>query len=170
MCHHCCVAHSRCHHRCVARSRCNHCILRPQKAPCRCCVAQSRPTGPLSPHHEAFRARSAQVYIYDASGNYLSQLPLYCLDESAAQTSIIGIDWYDGAEGVQDASQPTLAIGVENGRLQLMRHEHDDAPVLIDTGASPTARAPPHEPHRASRTARAHHRAVCPPSPPRHSP
>jgi hypothetical protein len=60
-----------------------------------------------------------EVYIYDSSGNYLSQLPLYCLDETAAQTSIIGLDWYDGSEGVQDANQPTLAIGVENGRLQV---------------------------------------------------
>lgn len=85
-----------------------------------------------------FGTLQCEVYIYDANGNYLSQLPLYCLDDSAAATSIIGIDWYDGAEGVQDATQPTLAIGVENGRLQLMRHEHDDAPVLIDTGLTAT--------------------------------
>ena len=37
----------------------------------------------------------------------------------AAATSLIGIDWYDGSEGLQDASQPTLAIGMANGRLQL---------------------------------------------------
>ena len=85
-----------------------------------------------------FGTLQCEVYIYDHNGNYLSQLPLYCLDDSAAATSIIGIDWYDGAEGVQDATQPTLAIGVENGRLQLMRHEHDDAPVLIDTGLTAT--------------------------------
>ena len=75
-----------------------------------------------------FGTLQCKVFIYDANGNYLSQLPLYCLDESAAATSIIGIVWYDGAEGVQDANQPTLAIGMENGRLQLMRHDHDDAP------------------------------------------
>ena len=85
-----------------------------------------------------FGTLQCEVHIYDQSGNYLSQLPLYCLDDSASATSIIGIDWYDGAEGVQDAMQPTLAIGVENGRLQLMRHEHDDAPVLIDTGLTAT--------------------------------
>ena len=79
-----------------------------------------------------------EVHVYDAQGAYLSQLPLYCLDDSASPTTIIGLGWYDGAEGVQDANQPTLAIGVENGRLQLMRHEHDDAPVLIDTGLTAT--------------------------------
>ena len=41
---------------------------------------------------------------------------------------------YDGAEGLQDADQPTLAIGLENGRLQLMRRDTDDAPILVDTG------------------------------------
>jgi WD repeat-containing protein 35 len=81
-----------------------------------------------------FGTLNCEVHIYDSSGNYLSQLPLYCLDDTCAATSIIGIDWYDGAEGVQEAGQPTLAIGVESGRLQLMRHEHDESPVLIDTG------------------------------------
>jgi len=85
-----------------------------------------------------FGTMQSEVHIYDAAGNYLSQLPLYCLDDSAAPTSIIGIDWYDGAEGLQDPQQPTLAFGVENGRLQLMRHEHDEAPVLIDTGLMAT--------------------------------
>ena len=47
-----------------------------------------------------FGTLQCEVYIYDASGNYLAQLPLSCLDETASQTSIIGIDWYNGAEGV----------------------------------------------------------------------
>ena len=101
-----------------------------------------------------FGTLQCEVHLYDASGNYLSQLPLYCLDDASvddralktpqsrrrleAQTTIIGLDWYDGAEGVRDSSQPTLAIGVENGRLQLMRNEQDEAPVLIDTGLTAT--------------------------------
>ena len=58
-----------------------------------------------------FGTLQCEVHIYDSAGNYLSQLPLYCLDDSASQTSIIGIDWYDGAEG-------TLAR-VELPRLRL---------------------------------------------------
>ena len=49
-----------------------------------------------------FGTLNCEVHIYDSSGNYLSQLPLYCLDDTCAATSIIGIDWYDGAEGVQE--------------------------------------------------------------------
>jgi len=81
-----------------------------------------------------FCTLQCEVHIYDAIGNFISKLPLYCLDDSSADTSLIGIDWYDGSEGLQDTNQPTLAIGLQNGRLQLMRHETDDAPVLIDTG------------------------------------
>ena len=75
-----------------------------------------------------------QVHIYDAVGNYISKMNLYCLDDAAAATQLVGIDWYDGAEGYSDPGQPTLALGMENGRLQLQRHETDENPVLIDTG------------------------------------
>ena len=40
-----------------------------------------------------FGTTQCEVHVYDAQGSYLSQLPLYCLDDSAAATSIIGIDW-----------------------------------------------------------------------------
>lgn len=40
-----------------------------------------------------FGTLGCEVHIYDSSGNFLSQLPLYCLDDSTAPTSIIGIDW-----------------------------------------------------------------------------
>ena len=45
---------------------------------------------------------------------------------------------------MQDADQPVLAIGLENGRLQLMQHETDENAILIDTGALPP---PSHLPH-----------------------
>jgi len=81
-----------------------------------------------------FCTMQCEVHIYDSIGNFISKMPLYCLEDSSAQTSLIGIDWYDGAEGLQDPEQPTLAIGLENGRLQLMRDELDENAVLIDTG------------------------------------
>jgi len=83
-----------------------------------------------------FCTMQCEVHVYDAIGNFISKMPLYCLEDSSAQTQLIGIDWYDGAEGLQDSSQPTLAIGLENGRLQLMHHEMDETAVLIDTGMS----------------------------------
>ena len=43
----------------------------------------------------------------------------------------MGIDWYDGAEGYADPGQPTLALGMENGRLQLQRRETDDLTLTL---------------------------------------
>eukprot|EP00966_Prymnesium_polylepis_P261680 6045120-Prymnesium_polylepis.1 len=41
-----------------------------------------------------FCTLQCEVHIYDAIGNFISKLPLYCLDDSSADTSLIGIDWY----------------------------------------------------------------------------
>jgi WD repeat-containing protein 35 len=49
------------------------------------------------------------------------------------QVPIVGINWYDGGEGCSDPLAPTLAIAYENGRVQIMRNESDEDPVLIDT-------------------------------------
>jgi WD repeat-containing protein 35 len=43
---------------------------------------------------------------------------------------------YDGAEGYSDPNAPTMALFYENGRIQIMRHDTDDNPVLIDCGMS----------------------------------
>jgi WD repeat-containing protein 35 len=48
--------------------------------------------------------------------------------------SIVALDWYNGLEGFEDPSLPTLAIGFENGRLQLMCGHDDASPMLVDTG------------------------------------
>ena len=37
----------------------------------------------------------------------------------AVQIPIVGISWYDGAEGNADPLAPTLAIAFENGRVQV---------------------------------------------------
>ena len=73
----------------------------------------------------------SEVHIYDDMGNYISKMNLY---GAATATQLVGIDWYDGAEGYSDPGQPTLALGMENGWLQLQRHETDENPMLIDTG------------------------------------
>ena len=49
------------------------------------------------------------------------------------QIPIVGINWYDGGEGCSDPTAPTLAVAFENGRVQIMRNEGDEEPVLIDT-------------------------------------
>ena len=35
-----------------------------------------------------------EVHIYDSVGTFVSKLALYCLEDSAAATSLAGIEWY----------------------------------------------------------------------------
>jgi len=78
--------------------------------------------------HILFVTLDGQVHIYDYIGNYISKMPLY----PDSNANIIGIAWYDGVE-IIDPTAPLLAILFSNGIIQMMRHEHDEKPVLIDT-------------------------------------
>jgi WD repeat-containing protein 35 len=46
----------------------------------------------------------------------------------------VAIEWYDGGGGPPAPGAPTLALALDNGRLQLMGHASDDAGVCVDTG------------------------------------
>ena len=35
------------------------------------------------------------------------------------------MDWYNGSRGALEKGCPCLAIGFENGRVQLLRHQND---------------------------------------------
>eukprot|EP00735_Rhodelphis_limneticus_P010276 TRINITY_DN29_c0_g1::TRINITY_DN29_c0_g1_i1::g.14869::m.14869 TRINITY_DN29_c0_g1::TRINITY_DN29_c0_g1_i1::g.14869 ORF type:complete len:1186 (-),score=401.47,sp/A6N6J5/WDR35_RAT/54.58/0.0,Coatomer_WDAD/PF04053.9/9.8e-05,Coatomer_WDAD/PF04053.9/15,WD40/PF00400.27/9.4,WD40/PF00400.27/7,WD40/PF00400.27/31,WD40/PF00400.27/2.5e+02,WD40/PF00400.27/6.1e+03,WD40/PF00400.27/1.8e+03,eIF2A/PF08662.6/0.00014,eIF2A/PF08662.6/4.8e+02,Clathrin/PF00637.15/2.1e+02,Clathrin/PF00637.15/9.7,Clathrin/PF00637.15/0.0027 len=92
------------------------------------CLVEWSPDGRLI----LFGTLQGDVHIYDSQGNGVAKLlvPGMEVDESAR---IVGIDWYDGAEGYLEANQPSLALCYSNGRVTLMRHETDENPVLIDT-------------------------------------
>eukprot|EP00163_Fabomonas_tropica_P007371 TRINITY_DN1709_c0_g1_i2.p1 TRINITY_DN1709_c0_g1~~TRINITY_DN1709_c0_g1_i2.p1 ORF type:complete len:1180 (-),score=292.10 TRINITY_DN1709_c0_g1_i2:85-3624(-) len=81
-----------------------------------------------------FATTGGQVHLYDASGNFKNEVGVYCNSDVKGMVQVIGIDWYDGAEGIPAPDAPPLALGFENGRLQLMLDEFDDKPILVDTG------------------------------------
>mmetsp|Transcript_68370 Transcript_68370/g.163192 ORF Transcript_68370/g.163192 Transcript_68370/m.163192 type:complete len:1174 (+) Transcript_68370:203-3724(+) len=83
-----------------------------------------------------FVTPQGEVHIYDQVGNPIARVPLFS-DDSTAR--IAGIHWYNCVEGLVDPSAPTLAIGFDTGRVQLMTSEVDEKPILIDTGMRPTA-------------------------------
>ena len=77
-----------------------------------------------------FATLNGEVHMYDAEGIYLMKVPVYCLDEGTeGSIPAAGIDWYHAV----DRSVPSLATAFENGRVQILRSESDDRPVLIDT-------------------------------------
>jgi WD repeat-containing protein 35 len=91
-----------------------------------------------------FATAQSDVQIFDAMGNFLARLPIYAIDSpggahsmsapSLLMPKIVGLEWFHAFDGVVDASQPTMALAYENGRMQIMRHDMDDQPVLIDCG------------------------------------
>eukprot|EP01112_Ceratiomyxa_fruticulosa_P023110 TRINITY_DN8707_c0_g1_i1.p1 TRINITY_DN8707_c0_g1~~TRINITY_DN8707_c0_g1_i1.p1 ORF type:complete len:642 (-),score=109.58 TRINITY_DN8707_c0_g1_i1:206-2131(-) len=100
--------------------------------------------------HILFATSQAEVHVYDGMGNFISKVPLFCVDRSddvqiensltansanaTILPQIVGIDWYDGCEGYVDPNAPSLMIAFENGKIKIMRNESDEKPVLIDTG------------------------------------
>uniref|UniRef100_A0A8C5M5H2 WD repeat-containing protein 35 n=1 Tax=Leptobrachium leishanense TaxID=445787 RepID=A0A8C5M5H2_9ANUR len=81
-----------------------------------------------------FGMANGEIHIYDNQGNFIVKLVLSCLVNVTGALSISGIDWYPGTKGYVEPDCPCLAICFDNGRCQIMRHENDENPVLIDTG------------------------------------
>ncbi|KAJ3204127.1 WD repeat-containing protein 35, partial [Entophlyctis luteolus] len=79
-----------------------------------------------------FGLMSGELHIYDATGTYLSKLPVYC-SENAAVLKISAIDWYNGNNGYVEPRAPCLAIAFENGKIQIMRDDKDQSPLVLDT-------------------------------------
>ncbi|KAL5015359.1 hypothetical protein ScPMuIL_009629 [Solemya velum] len=70
----------------------------------------------------------------DCLGNFIVRMQLYCLASISGALKIAGIEWYNGLSGYVEPNCPSLAICFDNGRCQIMRHESDENPILIDTG------------------------------------
>nr|XP_033792878.1 WD repeat-containing protein 35 isoform X3 [Geotrypetes seraphini] len=83
-----------------------------------------------------FGMANGEIHIYDSQGNFIVKMTLNCLVNVTGAFSIAGMHWYPGSEGYIEPDCPCLAICFDNGRCQIMKHENDDNPVLIDTGMS----------------------------------
>uniref|UniRef100_A0A8C9HGE5 WD repeat domain 35 n=1 Tax=Piliocolobus tephrosceles TaxID=591936 RepID=A0A8C9HGE5_9PRIM len=80
-----------------------------------------------------FGMANGEIHIYDNQGNFIMKMKLSCLVNVTGAISIAGIHWYHGTEGYVEPDCPCLAVCFDNGRCQIMRHENDQNPVLIDT-------------------------------------
>jgi WD repeat-containing protein 35 len=86
-----------------------------------------------------FGVLDSEIHVYDQNGNFISKVSLPAIQgiyvKHAAygnSTQVVGIKWYNGLNGSFNNEAPTLAIAFENGRIQLMKYECDDAPIIID--------------------------------------
>ncbi|KAH0621957.1 hypothetical protein JD844_023742 [Phrynosoma platyrhinos] len=79
-----------------------------------------------------FGMANGEIHIYDKHGTFMMKMKMNCLVNVTGAFSIAGIQWYPGTEGYVEQDCPCLAICFDNGRCQIMRHENDQNPVLID--------------------------------------
>ena len=85
-----------------------------------------------------FGTKDNQVHVYDNTGSSMYKVTIYCLEDASPDVKLVSIRWYDGSEGYVEPNCPSLCIAYSNGRIQLMRSETDDNPVLLDTGLNLT--------------------------------
>lgn len=79
-----------------------------------------------------FSIRNGECHLYDNQGTFVMKLIIQCVSlASTRSVSVVGLRWYNG---LVSNNQPVLAICYENGKIQIMRHENDDIPVIIDCG------------------------------------
>lgn len=77
-----------------------------------------------------FGMQNGEVHVYEQGGNAVSKISLPLLHSSSG-TKLIGMHWYSRC--LPEPGCPVLAIGYENGKVQLMCNESDDSPLVLDT-------------------------------------
>jgi WD repeat-containing protein 35 len=84
-----------------------------------------------------FAIRNGEVHLYDNTGIFVSKLNVQCVQLSASKSvSVVGLCWFSG---FVQGNRPALAVCYETGKMQLMKNESDDNPIIIDAGLQITA-------------------------------
>jgi len=80
-----------------------------------------------------FGIANGEISIYDNLGNPIGTLILYCLENITNPYRLVSIEWYNGNHGFMEPHCPCLAICYDMGVCQMMRHEYDESPILLNT-------------------------------------
>ncbi|CAD8136286.1 unnamed protein product [Paramecium pentaurelia] len=81
-----------------------------------------------------------QVIIHDQNGNQLNSLKMSCLmglvdpkNYFAPNQQIAAVQWYEYGKMYTDETLPGLLVAYTCGRVQLMKNDKDESPILINT-------------------------------------
>lgn len=84
-----------------------------------------------------FAIRNGEVHLYDNTGIFVSKLNIQCVPLTATRScSVVGLNWFSG---YVQGNRPALAVSYETGKIQLMKNEYDDFPIIIDANMQVTA-------------------------------
>ncbi|XP_055618976.1 WD repeat-containing protein 35 [Toxorhynchites rutilus septentrionalis] len=78
-----------------------------------------------------FSIKTGELHLYDNQGIFVMKLNIQCVYLTPAKSiTVVGLSWYHDAVS---PNRPVLAVCYENGKMQIMRNENDDLPVILDT-------------------------------------
>ncbi|XP_014248010.1 WD repeat-containing protein 35 isoform X2 [Cimex lectularius] len=82
-----------------------------------------------------FCLKSGEVHVYDNQGNFTMKVHIQCFPSTLVMNGvpIVGMTWYDGRNGFVEKDCPCFAIVYQTGHIQIMRHQNDENPVIVDS-------------------------------------
>jgi len=83
-----------------------------------------------------FGTPEGKVRIYDNTGNPINEMQVHCLDEMQKNMNspLAALHWHDNDNAYNDrTATPALCVAYNCGMLQLMRHENDDDPIIVNS-------------------------------------
>jgi len=86
-----------------------------------------------------FGTPDGEVKIYDDQGQPLYQTKILCFTKNEIENiytpkkKLAAVQWYEGTKMYTDDTPPGLCIAYQCGRVQLMKNEKDDRPIVFDT-------------------------------------
>ncbi|KAJ3324647.1 WD repeat-containing protein 35 [Boothiomyces sp. JEL0866] len=77
-----------------------------------------------------FATTTGQLQLFDNLGTFVTKISNFC---SNSDVKIASMHWYNGSRGYIQPRVPCLAICYEDGKVQILRDQKDQNPIIIDT-------------------------------------
>ncbi|KAG8179280.1 hypothetical protein JTE90_026742 [Oedothorax gibbosus] len=74
---------------------------------------------------------NGEVHIYEFGGAFVGKVPISYFTDSKKKDDLMMISWF---KKQKDPAVPALAVVFESGVIQLLKHENDNGPIVVDTG------------------------------------
>jgi WD repeat-containing protein 35 len=78
-----------------------------------------------------FASATGQLQLFDAQGTFVGKIQDFC--HSGLENRVSAMDWYNGHKGYVQQNSPCLAVCYEDGKLQILKDQRDQTPIVFDT-------------------------------------
>ncbi|KAJ3272616.1 WD repeat-containing protein 35 [Terramyces sp. JEL0728] len=77
-----------------------------------------------------FATTNGNLQLFDNLGTFVSKISNFC---SNSDVKVAAMHWYNGSRGYIQPRVPCLAVCYEDGKVQILRDQKDQNPIIIDT-------------------------------------